>query len=317
MIDRSTWTAHRLRNQFHSLVLLGVMGCFMSLLGWLIWGGLGIVLLGIVCTLLIALNPSVSPWWVMRLYGAQPIGFESAPSLWRVIAELAQRADLPSTPRLYFVATPMVNAFAVGSPSGSAIAVTSGLLNKLSLREICGVLAHEVSHIQNRDLWVMGLADLFSRLTSILSLLGQLLLLVSLPAFLLRDIHINWWAILLLIFAPNVSSLAQLALSRTREFNADLNAASLTGDAKGLASALVKIDAIQGGWMERIALPGRRIPDPSLLRTHPKTQDRVERLMSLEVKLPPLQTVLQDIDNTHFTGPSSRAPRWRFNGLWY
>ncbi len=154
----------------------------------------------------------------------------------------------------------MLNAFAVGTRKHAAIAVTDGLVRQLDMRELVGVVAHEISHVRNNDLWVMGLADMFSRTTSILSLIGQFLLFLNLPLILLSQVTVNWFAIFLLIFAPNLSALAQLALARTREFDADLNAARLTGDPDGLASALVKIERAQGGWLERIFMPNRRVP---------------------------------------------------------
>ncbi len=133
----------------------------------------------------------------------------------------------------------------------------------------------------------MGLADLFSRLTSLLSLLGLSLLLLYLPLALLTQVEFNGLALLLLVLAPHLSALAQLGLSRTREYDADLNAAALTGEPEALARALVKIEQLQHGWWERILLPGRKIPEPSLLRTHPPTAERVERLLQLRPQRPP------------------------------
>jgi heat shock protein HtpX len=198
--------------------------------------------------------------------------------------------------------------------------VTDGLIRQLGLRELIGVLAHEVSHVRSNDLWVMGLADMFSRATSILSLLGQMLLLINLPLLLFSAATmINWWVILLLIFAPTLASLAQLALSRTREHHADLNAVQLTGDPDGLASALVRIEQTQGGWLERIFLPGRGVPAPSVLRTHPETSERVERLMALKSTLGAVQGPFDDgAPRVTGFGPSiARPPRWHISGLWH
>lgn len=258
----------------------------------------------------------------MRMYGARPLNQEEAPVLWRALSELTARAGLASRPSLFYVPSRMLNAFAVGSRKRSAIAVTDSLLRQLEMRELLGVLAHEVSHIRNNDLWVMGLADLFSRATSLLSLLGQFLLLLNLPLILFSQITVNWLAILLLIFAPHMSALAQLALSRTREYDADLNAVRLTGDPEGLAHALAKIERVQGGWLERIILPGRRLPEPSLLRTHPATEERISRLMSLKPQFnnrsyPQLQIVRVPTDNALFSARIRRAPRWHLNGLWF
>lgn len=302
------------------MALLLFMGGFLALLGWLLWGGGGIVMLLFAGLSGVLLNPALSPRWVMQLYGARRLDPDHAPGLWHVLGLLAERAGLPRAPTLYHVPSRMLNAFAVGSPHQSAIAVTDGLLRQLGDRELLGVLAHEMSHIRNNDLWVMGLADMFSRMTSMLSLFGQVLLILNLPLLLLGNATFNWWAIALLILAPNLSALAQLALARTREYDADLNAVALTGDPKGLASALARIERVQGGWMERILLPGRRVPDPSLLRTHPHTEDRVRRLLTLRPAGPPL---LKGADGSvgHGSGlrgrPITRSPRWHVTGLWH
>jgi len=239
-IDAMTWQQHRWLNRIQSLSLLVLMGGFLTLLGWLLWGPPGMLMLLTVGVTGIMLNPSTSPRWVMRLYGAKRLSPEHAPSLWQALSILSQRAGLRHVPSLYYVPSRVLNAFAVGAPRGSAIALTDGLIRQLNIREFLGVLAHEMSHIVNNDLWVMGLADLFSRTTSMLSLLGQFLLILNLPLVLVGAATISWWAILLLIFAPNLSALAQLALSRTREYDADLNAVRLTGDPQGLISALAE-----------------------------------------------------------------------------
>lgn len=297
------------------------MGAFLGLLGWLLWGAPGLLMLLLGGILGVLLNPSLSPRWVMGLYGAARLGPDDAPGLVAAVRELAARAGLPSVPVLYYVPSRMLNAFAVGGRRQSVLAVTDGLLRQLTTRELLGVLAHETSHIASNDLWVMGLADMFSRTTSMLSLLGQFLLLLNLPLILFAEVSINWPAILLLIFAPTLSALAQLALSRAREYDADLNAARLTGDLVGLASALAKIERVQGGWMERIFMPGRRIPEPSLLRTHPQTEARISRLMSLGTAGGP-GAMPGGLDAAGGHGlrigrAVERAPRWHISGLWH
>jgi heat shock protein HtpX len=224
-------------------------------------------------------------------------------------------------PTLYYVPSRIISAFTVGHTQQSAVAVTDGLLRALDAREQIGVLAHEVSHVRSNDMWVMGLADLFSRLTSLLSLFGQLLLLINLPLVLMSQVSLNWFAILILIFAPTISTLAQLGLSRAREYDADLNAARLAGDPEGLARALAKIDRLQGSWLERVLLPGRRLPEPSLLRTHPPTQERVRRLMELKQSVEglPVQTAHARPGAVDEFGHHAvrRKPRWHIGGLWH
>lgn len=315
-IDGGIWRQHAWRNRLQSVLLLLTMAGFLALLGWLLWGPLGLVVLGVMGLATMLFTPRLQPRTVMRLYGAQPLAPEQIPELWELLARLAERAGLGFVPQLYYLPSRVLNAFAVGRRDEAAIAVTDGLLHQLSRRELLGVLAHEISHIRSQDLWVMALADLLSRATRLLSLLGQLLLLLNLPLLLLGAVTIDWYAIALLIFAPLISALAQLALSRTREYDADLGAARLTGDPDGLASALDKIERLQGGWMERLFM-SRRAAEPSTLRSHPATADRINRLMQIKPAISPL-----DLGGRYPFGhglivPVTRRPRRHFNGLWY
>ena len=194
------------------------------------------------------LEPAAASLLTLRLYRARPIAPEVAPQLWLLMRQIAERAGLPVIPVPHYVPSPMVNAFAVGSRQRCAIALTDGMLRSLTLRELAGVLAHETAHIAHGDLRVMGLADYVSRLTSLFAMLGQLLFLLMLPWMLLGDGQVNWFGLLLLILAPHIALLAQLGLSRVREFDADLMAAGLTGDPEGLASALARIEQASRSW---------------------------------------------------------------------
>lgn len=320
-IDEQLWRHHAWANRIQSLCLLLVMATFFALLGWFLWGLDGVILLLLPGLIAVLVNTSVSPRLIMNLYDAEVINPRQMPELWQIVNQLSQRAELPSPPELYYIPSRMLNSFAAGTRAQSAIALSDGLLRELTLSELVGVLAHEISHIRNNDLWVMGLADMFSRTTSLMAWLGLLLFFINLPLLLISDASINWMAILLLIFAPNLSAIAQLALSRTREFNADLNAVHLTRDPDGLANALIKLEQFQGGWMERIFLPGRRVPVPSLLRTHPETGERIARLMAIKPKLQDELEPWGDLSdlnlNDAFGHPVVRLPRWHKNGLWH
>jgi heat shock protein HtpX len=241
------------------------------------------------------------------------------PELVQAVKILAERASLLHTPSLYYVPSSSLNAFTTGTANESAIAVTDGLLRRLNLRELAGVLAHEISHIANRDLRVMSLADTVSRLTTLLSHLGLLLLFFTIPLWLVGVVKISLLAVAILITAPLLSALLQAALSRTREFAADIGAAELTGDPRGLASALVKIDNPYGRWWQRIFQPQGGESGPSSLRTHPPTEERVERLLSLAPTIYQEQresypgTILPNIRYITIT----RSPRRHWSGLWY
>lgn len=319
-VDRAAWRRHLWRNRLQSLVLIGVMGAFLALLGALLWGPTGTAALLAVGALAISFNPARSARWVMRAQGASPITYAQAPPLWHAVEELAARAGLPAVPALYHLPSSALNAFTVGSRSRSAIALTDGLLRALEPRELVAVLAHEVSHVRNNDLWLMGLADLFTRTTSVLSTAGLFLLFLNLPLMLVGHVYVSWLAVALLVVAPNLSALAQLALTRTREYDADLGAVELTWDPDALASALLKISGTQRHWLHGLLLPGRRHPDPSLLRTHPETDQRVARLMELKPRLsrrpmPPPATLGFDHLRS-FGAPAYGRARHRPAGFW-
>ena len=298
---------HRWHNRLQTvllvLTLLGIAAVAGSLL--LGDGGLWLALAAAGFTLL--LEPAAASGLTLRLYGARPLHPDEAPDLWAVLRELAARAGLPTVPVPHYVPSGVVNAFATGSKHHAAIALTDGLLRSLTPRELTGVLGHEIAHIANEDLRVMGLADSISRLTHLLALLGQIMLLFSLPALLWGTVAIQWPALLLLAVSPQ---LALLGLSRVHEFDADRLTAELTGDPQGLALALAKIERESRAWL----LPGWGNPEPSWLRTHPATTERIQRLRELADSMAP-----QPLHSSPFLPDiplAPRPPRWRASGVW-
>jgi heat shock protein HtpX len=265
--------------------------------------------------------PRLPPQMVMRMYRAQPIDPRHGGQIAYIVDELARRAELPATPALYVIPSMTLNAFATGTPGKAVIGITEGLLRRLSLQELAGVLAHEISHIRNNDLAVMGLADVMTRFTQVLSYLALFLAIFNLPGLLLGDSDISLLALLLLYLAPSIGSLLMLGLSRTREYDADLEGAQLTGDPRGLAAALDKLERYQGSFWEDLTfpVPGRRIPQPSLLRSHPPTEERVARLLALENQdmPPPIEVVEEPMVSLAGLGPGSMRPRYRFPGVWF
>ncbi len=322
MMNTEAFRRHKLLNNVQSALLLFAMTALLATLGWLLAGGAGIIIAISVAVVLVSMGVRISPQMILRMYQARPLPRFEFHELHAAMRTLAQRAQLEFVPRLYYVPSSMINAFAVGDRSSASVAISDGMLRRLSLREIVNVLAHEISHIRHNDMWVMGLADMFSRVTGLLSMSGQFLLILNLPLLLFSQAAISWWVILVLLLAPTISGLIQLALSRAREHDADLGAVELTGDPEGMASALAKIERFQGRFLEQIFFPGRRIPDPSLLRTHPATEDRVRRLREiarsepeyhepawLDASVPASDHALRSFLGSH--------PRWHINGLWY
>ena len=309
----------KLRNVLHSIVLVGGIAALTALCAWLLFGGAGVVWTFASVALVLLLGPRVAPEAIMRMYHAQQVPPDHTGALMRIVNALGRRAGLEAQPKVYIIPSKMMNAFATGRRDDASIGVTTGLLNRLSTRELAGVIAHEMSHIRNGDLWIMGVADILSRLTLFMSYLAVFLVAVNLPLAMMGEAHIPWLPVLLLYFAPTISAVLQLALSRAREYDADLEGARLSGDPDGQASALMKLERYQGLFGDNIFMPGRKNPAPSLLRSHPKTEDRVARLRELDPRdLDPLPLPTSPFEQLADLGRFFGGPRYHWiSGLWY
>ncbi len=309
------WHRHLWANRLQTFLLVAALLGIGMLAGTLLLGENGLWMALGACLLVLLLAPAASSRLTLRFYGARPIEPSEAPALWQTIDAIAARAGLPAPPVPHYVPSPLVNAFAVGSRHDAAIALTDGLLRGLTPREITAVLAHETAHIAHGDLRVMGLADYVSRLTSIFSLMGQLMLLFSLPWLLEGNAVVNWPALLLLIASPHIARLAQLGLSRAREFDADATAVRLTGDPRGLAAALARIERAQRSWRS-VLLPGWGNPEPSWLRTHPETEERIRRLLA-PAEAPGQAAPEADWQVPDYPRLKRSTARWHPGGFWH
>ena len=320
-LDETTRREHKRRNLLHSVLLLSGLGALLGVSTWLIWGWLGIIWAALAILLVLSLGPRVPPHVVMRMYRGREVDPRFGGQLSDIVTILAERAELPARPRLFVIPSPTLNAFATGSSRNAAIGVTEGLLRHLTAREVAGVLAHEVSHIRNNDLWVMGLADAISRFTTSLSYVAVVLAAFNGFGLLTGEQFVSWWAVLVLYLAPTFSSLLQLALSRAREYNADLEGAQLTGDPRALASSLQKLERHTGSFWEDLMfpIPGRRIPQPSLLRSHPRTEDRIARLLQLEARpmMPAIIVTEEPLVSRLGIRPIAMRPRYHWPGIWF
>ena len=319
-IDHRSEHQQQNRNLFDTVLLLAGMTLLTSSAAFLILSWPGFVVTIMLVGLLALAAPNVPPSAIMRLYRAEPMDDRNGRDLYAVLDELVARAGLQRTPSLYVIPSLTLNAFSVGTPQAATIAVTEGLLRKLSLRQLTGVLAHELSHIRNNDLRLLALADALGRTMQVLSWVGLGLAILYLPQYFTGDGRVPWLGIALLYFAPAISTLLQLSLSRTREFDADLDAAELTGDPEGLADALSAIERYRGHFWEDVIFPNsRRAPEPSLLRTHPETAERLARLRAI---LPSQQMPIAVGNESPRVslvglGPSAMRPRYRIPGLWF
>ena len=226
---------------------------------------------------------------VLRMYNAREVDEASAPQFYAMVRELAQRASLPM-PRVYLIDEAQPNAFATGrNPENAAVAATTGILNLLSAREIRGVMAHELAHVRHRDILISTISATMAGAISALANFAMF--------FGGRDSEgrpANPIAtILVALLAPLAASLIQMAISRSREFEADRGGAEISGDANALADALTKIDRYARGIPMQVAeehpataqmmimnpLSGGGIA--GLFSTHPATEERVARLRAL------------------------------------
>ena len=322
MLNPSAEQAHKRSNLLQTAAILAGMCALVAVSAGLLWGFAGAAVACGIVGLLAFCSPQIPASVVMRLYKGQRLDAGSPNQLNHITNALSERAELQHRPEIYIIPSLTLNAFATGTKRRPAIGITEGLLRQLSLRELAGVLAHEVSHIKNNDLRVMGLADLMSRFTQILSYTAAILAIVNVLSLIFAgEFTYNWFGIGLLYLAPAISSLLQLGLSRVREFDADLEGASLTGDPEGLASALEKVEGYTGHFWEDLMLPvpARRVPLPSMLRSHPTTEQRVARLQELDLNRAYPQIVIREEPMISMVGlgPIAMRPRYRFPGIWY
>lgn len=226
---------------------------------------------------------------VLSMYGAKPIDESSSPYLYNMVKELSERAGLPM-PKVYLIEEAQPNAFATGrNPDNAAVAATTGIIQMLSERELRGVMAHELAHVKHRDILISTVAATVAGAVSALANFAML--------FGHKDEEGNESnpiaSIALAILAPIAASLIQMSISRAREFEADRGGAEISGDPLALAQALAKIDAYAKGIPMPTAeshpataqmmiinpLAGGSIDN--LFSTHPKTEQRIEKLKEL------------------------------------
>ena len=228
----------------------------------------------------------------LRMYNAQPVTREQLPRLYQVVERMTQRVGIPM-PKIYVIPTDSPNAFATGrNPQHASIAVTHGILNLLNDEELEGVLAHELGHVKNRDILTSSIAATLAGAITILARMGYWAALFGGYGGGGRDRERGGGglgALFMLILAPIAAALIQLAVSRSREYEADATGAHITGNPYALASALEKLDA----YSKRVPLPASStnahlfIVAPmisardlaALFSTHPPIPKRIERLI--------------------------------------
>lgn len=288
-----------------TFLLLAVMTALFGALGFALAGQHGMLIAFLIAAVMNFFAYWTSDTMVLSMHHARPLDPASAPDLYRIVAGLAQRAQIPM-PKLYVMYEAQPNAFATGrSPEKGVVAVTSGLLDLLDRDEVAAVIAHEIAHIKNRDILTMTVT---ATLAGAIGMLANFATVLT-PSNREREGGIGGLgALLLMILAPLMAMLVQMAISRTREYEADATGAAVCGNPEALARALQKIEAYAQG---RVNLTAERNPasahvfihNPlsgagadSLFSTHPATKNRVAKLMALVPSL---------------TRPASAGSPWR------
>jgi heat shock protein HtpX len=313
-------TPHATANLAQAVVLLAAFALLFVAATWPLIGAWSLLVAAAAVAGMVALALRLPPQTVMRLYGARPQVSTTIQQVALLADNLARRAALPRPPRLYVVPSTMLSAFSAGTPERSAIAVTEGLLRRLTMREIAGVFAREIAHIAQGDLTVLAIADIVSRAAQLMYYAGLALAALNLYHLVTGDELVSWWSVALLVLAPALLNLLQFSLSRSRELEADRAGALLTGDPMGLASAISRLEASTGTLAEDIVppVPARRVPQPSMLRCPPPLEGRIARLHALEVPpMPPLDIAEGPRISLVGVGPIEMRPRYRWPGVWF
>jgi heat shock protein HtpX len=280
-------------NQLKTTALLALLSGLLIAISYWVIGGTGGLLLGIG----LAAITNLFSWYqsdkiALAVYNAQPVSEVEAPQLYRIVEILAKRASIPM-PGVYIIPSQTANAFATGrDPEHAAVAVTEGILRILPEEELAGVIAHEITHIINRDTLTQAVAA---------TVAGAI-------AFLAQMLSYSMWfgggygrddngkgnplgILATVILAPIAATIIQLAISRTREFSADAGAAKLTGNPRALAKALQRLEATakQMPLNSNPAFEPLLIINPisgqflsNLFSSHPTTEKRVAALLKLE-----------------------------------
>jgi len=276
-------------NLMKTAILMAAITALFMAIGALLGGRSGMMI-----ALAVAVAMNFFSYWfsdklVLKMYNAQEVNETSAPQFYRMVRELAQRAELPM-PRVYLIQEDAPNAFATGrNPEHAAVAATTGILRVLTERELRGVMAHELSHVKHRDILISTIS---ATMAGAISMLANFAMFFGGRGGDGRPAN-PIVSILVMLLAPIAASLIQMAISRAREFEADRGGAEISGDPQALASALEKIQRYARGIPMEAA---ERHPETAqmmimnplsagglrgLFSTHPPTEERVARLLAM------------------------------------
>ena len=303
-------------NYIRTAILIAALTALFMGVGFLLGGAPGMVI-----ALIVAGAMNLFAWWnsgamVLRYYKAREVTAQTQPAFYRVVEELARRAELPM-PRVYVIDNPQPNAFATGrGPANAAVAATTGLLQTLNEREVAGVMAHELAHVRNRDTLIMTITA---------TIAGAIGMVANFALFFggSRNNPLGIVGVLaMMILAPLAATLVQLAISRGREYEADRIGAEICGNPDWLADALEKLhrgtERIDNTAAERnpatahifIVNPLHAHARDKLFSTHPSMANRVARLRAMATVSADVSAISTENSESWTAGPwPSGGPR--------
>ena len=281
-------------NVFKTGLLLAVLTAMLVLIGGAVGGRQGMLVAFVVAVVMNFVSYWFSDKMVLAAYGAQPIEEAAAPRLYAIVHRLATRAGIPM-PRVYLIPSETPNAFATGrNPEHAVVAVTEGIMRILDEEELEGVLAHELSHVKNRDVLISTIAATLAGAITYLAHMAQWAAMFGGRSRDDDEGGSNPLAMILLaILAPIAALLVQMAVSRSREFQADATGAQVAGKSWGLAKALEKLQMANQQMPMADATPATAhlfIVNPlsgqtlmRLFSTHPPLEERIARLRAMRI----------------------------------
>lgn len=309
-----------------ALLLAALTGIFVAM-GAAVGGQNGMVIAFLVALVMNMVSLWKSDTMVLKMFGAQQVDAQSGGAYYRIVEEMARRAELPM-PRVYIMHNAQPNAFATGrSPSNAAVAASTGLIETLTNEELAGVMAHELAHIKNRDTLTMAVAATIGGAVSMLAQYLQFGMLFGGH----RDQNGGGGigmigSLVAMIVAPMAAMLVQMAISRSREYQADRMGALICGNPRWLSSALTKIhnaakripnedaEAVPAAAHMFIINPLTGQGLDNLFSTHPNTENRIAQLEALERELAaagaPLNVPLGGSVGGRISGGAGQASPW-------
>jgi len=279
-----------IKNQIKTVVLLAALSGVLLLVGYLIGGYSGLTI-----ALVIAMALNFTTYWfsdkiVLAMYRARPLKEKDAPGVHKIVKQIAKQAKIPK-PRVYILPTNNANAFATGrNPKHAVVALTLGILKLLNKEELKGVIAHEISHIKNRDILIQTVAATIAAIISYVAFMARF---AAIFGGARREGGRGLELLVLAVLTPIIAMLLQLAISRAREYLADESGAKLIKNPKALASALYKLGAANKMFPLKFGnrtTEGMFIVNPfkggglfALFSTHPPMEKRIQKLREMKI----------------------------------